>query len=448
MKGRIPSQIEDSLAGPTSVAEPAWSNRGTASIRVVLGGMMEATSALPRAWRIYGISNFISQIGTWMQSTVQAWLILDLTGSPTALGLLLSVQYLPAVLLGMSAGKLANRWGRRNLLLGAQAAMAVFAGGLAAVVASGKASYLVLMGFALLLGIGNALSQPARIALAASLAGGEGAGAQGRARAAGLATLSFNLARIVGPGLAGLAIAECGTAFAFMANALSFLPLLLFLAGQNADHATSSRRYGSGYEAFCLLWANVATRVPLLTVAAAGVLAINLQALVPAYARLGLGLNASGYGLLMGAAGAGACLGGILQWRWPAGSIQRPLAAAAGLGLCLSALAAVHDSTLAFVILVGFGVCSATVLCSASAAVQSFVPESLRNAATALQVTIVLGINPLGSALTGWTIEHFGANRGSAALGIATLLAVAVLSLTSGGGSVRKCETAPNESPS
>ena len=184
-----------------------------------------------------------------------------------------------------------------------------------------------------------------------------------------------------------------------------------------------------------------------LTVAAAGVLAINLQALVPAYARLGLG-NASGYGLLMGAAGAGACLGGILQWRWPAGSIQRPLAAAAGLGLCLSALAATHDSTLAFVILVGFGVCSATVLCSASAAVQSFVPDSLRNAATALQVTIVLGINPLGSALTGWTLEHFGANRGSAALGLATLFAVAVLSLTSGGGRVAKCETAPNESPS
>src|SRR5208283_2562755 len=158
--------------------------------------------------------------------------------------------------------------------------------------------YMVLMGFALLLGIGNALSQPARIALAASLAGAEGAGAQGRARAAGLATLSFNLARIVGPGLAGLAIAEYGTAFAFMANALSFLPLLLFLAGQNADDATPSRRHGSGYEAFCLLWANVATRVPLLTVAVAGVLAINLQAFVPAYARLGLGLNASGYGLL------------------------------------------------------------------------------------------------------------------------------------------------------
>jgi len=124
---------------------------------VALGGMMAVSPALPRAWRVYGISNFISQIGTWMQTTVQAWLVLDLTGSPTALGLLLSVQYLPVVLLGMSAGKLADRWGRRNLLLGAQAAMAAFAGGLATVVASGKATYMVLLGFALLLGIGNAL---------------------------------------------------------------------------------------------------------------------------------------------------------------------------------------------------------------------------------------------------------------------------------------------------
>ena len=252
------------------------------------------------------------------------------------------------------------------------------------------------------------------------------------------ATLSFNLARILGPALGGVAIAKFGTAFAFMANALSFLPLLLFLANQKADHASSSRQHGSGHEAFRLLWANVATRVPLLTVAVAGVLAINPQALIPAYARMGLGLNASGYGLLMGAAGAGACLGGVLQWRWPAGSSQRPLAAAMGLGVCLSALAATHDSTIVFVILVGLGICSATVLCSAAAAVQSVVPDSLRNAATALQVTIVLGINPLGSALTGWTIEHFGANRSSAALGVATLLAVVVLSLTSGGVNFRK----------
>ena len=71
-------------------------------------------------------------------------------------------------------------------------------------------------------------------------------------------------------------------------------------------------------------------------------------------------------------------------------------------------------------------------------AVQNFVPDSLRNAATALQVTIVLGINPLGGALTGWTIEHFGANRGSAALGVATLLAVVVLTLTSSGINFRK----------
>jgi len=415
-----------------SPARPAYGRANLPSsrddIRMAQAGVMDASGALPSVWRIYGISNFISQIGTWMQSTVQAWLVLDLTGSPAELGLLLSVQYLPAVLLGICAGKLADRWGRRNLLLGAQTAMAALAAGLAAVVTSGKATYVVLIGFALLSGIGNALSQPARIALAATLAGGQGAGAQGRARAAGLATLSFNLARIVGPGLAGLAIAAYGTGFAFMANALSFLPLLVFLVRQKADQATSSRRHGSSYEALCMLWANVATRVPLLTVAVAGVLAINLQAFVPAYARLGLGLSASGYGLLMAAAGAGACLGGVLQWRLPAGSIQRPLVAAAGLGLCLLALAATHESTVALVIMFAYGVCSATVLCSASAAVQSLVPDSLRNAATALQVTIVLGINPFGSALTGWTIEHMGATRGSAALGVATIIAVIVLS--------------------
>ncbi len=392
--------------------------------------MMGRGAPLPRAWRIYAVSNFISQIGTWMQSTAQAWLVLELTGSSELLGLLVAIQYFPAVFLAIPAGKVADRWGRRNLLFSGQAAMAILAGGLAAIMAAGNATYPVLAGFALLLGVGNALSQPARIAMAATLAGGEGAGAHGRVRAAGMATLSFNLARILGPALAGFAIAAYGPTFAFAVNAVSFLPLLLFLASMDADGRVSASQRGSGRAAFGLLWTNVSTRIPLLTVVVAGVFAINVQTLVPAYARLGLGLDAGGFGLLMGAFGAGACLGGFLQWRRPAVSIWRPLAAATGLGLCLAALSVTHRFPLASLILMGFGVCSATVLSSASAAVQRFVPDHLRNAATALQVTIVLGTNPLGSALTGWMIELFGPNGGSAVLGAATLAAVMALAFT------------------
>lgn len=392
--------------------------------------MTGRAAPLPRAWRVYAVSNFASQIGTWMQSTAQAWLVLDLTGSAAQLGLLIAIQFLPAVLLSIPAGKAADRWGRRNLLLSAQAAMAILALGLAAAVATKEASYPVLAGFALLFGIGNGLSQATRIALAATLAGGDGAGAQGRAKAAGLATLSFNLARILGPGLAGFAIAIWGPAFAIAVNVVSFLPLVLFLAGQDANDPPTPRRRGAGSAAFRFLWTNTSTRVPLLTVAAAGVLAVNMQTLVPAYARLGLGLNAGSFGLLMSAVGGGACLGGVLQWRLPAASVWRPLAAAAGLGLCLFALSATHLFPLASLILMGFGVCSATVFSSASAAVQSLVPDPLRNAATSLQVTIVLGTNPLGSALTGEIIELFGANGGSAVLGAATLAAIAVLMFT------------------
>ena len=394
--------------------------------------MRAAATPLPQAWRNYAISNFVSQIGTWMQTTAQAWLVLDLTESPERLGLLVAIQFMPAVFLAVPAGKAADRWGRRNLLLGAQAAMATLAASLAAVVATGKASYPVLLCFALAFGIGNALSQPARISLAAALAGGEGAGALGRARAAGLATLSFNLARILGPAVAGFAIAAAGSAFAFAANALSYFPLLLFLVGRHENDAPPTRVRGAGREAFRFLWSNGATRIPLLTVAAAGVLAINVQTLAPAYARFGLGINASGLGALIGAVGAGACLGGLLQWRWPADSIWRSLAAAAGLGLCLLALSATHLFSQAALILTVFGICSATVLSSAAAAVQRLVPDHMRNAAAAIQVTIVLGTNPLGSLLTGWAIGRFGPGVALAGLGAATLVAVLTLSLIGG----------------
>jgi MFS family permease len=381
--------------------------------------------SLPRAWRIYAVSNFASQVGACMQSTALAWLVLDLTGSSISLGLLVALQFIPSILLAVPAGKAADRWGRRNLLLGAQAAMAILAASLAAVVALKEASYPVLVGFALLLGVGNGLSQATRLSLAASLAG-----AHGRAKAAGLATLSFNLARMLGPALAGFTIAIWGPAFAIAANAASFLPLVLFLASRNADDAPSRPRPDSASSALRFLWSNSSTRVPLLTVAAAGVFAVNMQTLVPAYARLGLGVDAGGFGLLMSAVGAGACVGGLMQWRRPAASIWRPLAAAAGLGLCLAALSAIHQLPPAALVLAGFGVCSATVFSSASAAVQSAIPDPLRNAATSLQVTIVQGTNPLGSALTGWALERFGASGGSAALGAVTLAAVMVLALT------------------
>ncbi len=277
----------------------------------------DRAAPLPRAWRIYALSNFISQIGTWMQSTAQAWLVLELTGSSELLGLLVAFHYFPTILLAVPAGKLADRWGRRNLLLSGQAAMAIVTGGLAAIVAADKASYQVLAGFALLLGVGNALSQPARIAMAATLAGGEGAGAHGRVRAAGIATLSFNLARVLGPALAGFAIAAQGATFAFAVNAVSFLPLLVFLAGMDGGDRGSSSRRGSGRAALNLLWTNASTRISLLTVVVAGVFAINVQTLVPAYARLELGLDAGGFGLLMGAFGAGACLGDFCNGGYP-----------------------------------------------------------------------------------------------------------------------------------
>ncbi len=386
--------------------------------------MKTPASPLPRVWWIYWGGNFISQIGTWMQSTAQAWLVLDLTGSPTMLGVLLAFQHLPAVLLALPAAGLADRYGRRNTLLCAQIAMAALAVAVAALIARGTLSFPLLLGAAFLSGVANAVSQPARIALAATLAG-----PGGYSRTAGLATLSFNLARIVGPCLGGLAMAGVGVAAAFAANAASFLPLLVVLAWRLTDVAAANRPHARAAirDAAGFLWRNDQTRMPLLAVAAAGVLAINVQALVPAYARFALGLDAAGLGWLMGAIGAGACLGGFLQWRSPAGSSARTFAAAAGLGLCLLGLAAPPHMASSLALLAAFGLCSATALSSTAAAVQTAVPDHLRTAASALQILIVLGSNPIGGLLTGWAVDRLGPAVGAGSLGAATLFAIALL---------------------
>ena len=177
-----------------------------------------------RDFRLFWSGQLVSLIGTWMQSVGQAWLVLELTGSPAQLGLVTALQFAPILVLSPVGGAMSDRFPKRRIILLTQATMMVQAFALALLVWTGQVRYWHVAVLALIYGLGRAIDIPARQAYITDLVG-----KPDLANAVALNSLVFNGARIVGPAVAGLLIARFGVAVAFLLNGLSFVAVLAAL---------------------------------------------------------------------------------------------------------------------------------------------------------------------------------------------------------------------------
>lgn len=370
-------------------------------------------------YRAYWMALFVSQLGTWMQSAAQGWLVLLLTGSAERLGLVVALQFLPSLLFSLPAGVLADRYPKRNLLLLTQGGMMGLALLMAFLILMGWVRYGHVLLFAFLYGALNAMDQPVRQSFTVELAG--------RDRYPGAIALNsfgFNLSRLLGPALAGLLIAFLGVGVAYLANALSFLPLLLVLlrlppgpAGEEGD----GRLLREALEGVRFVLEHPLVRRVVGLVLFASLLGMNFQTLVPAYARLVLGLSATGYGFLVSSVGLGA-LGAALVMAFTG----RPRPGRLLLGVFALAFAHLglflpYPSLVPlFLALGGFGMIS--VLINANTLVQLSVPDRLRGRVMAVYSLVMLGTGPLGAYLTGLLFELLGGRPAALALGGMVLL--------------------------
>src|SRR5262245_19689625 len=175
-------------------------------------------------FRLFFAAQLISQVGTWMQSVAQSWLVLQLTDSPLLLGLIGTLQFAPMLLFSVVSGAIADRLNKRRLLVATQLALAAQAFTLAALVATGHAQYWHVAVLAVLAGFANTVDNPARQSYVVEMVG-----RSSMANAVALNSAAFNGARIVGPALGGLVIARFGVMPAFVVNGLSFLALVAAL---------------------------------------------------------------------------------------------------------------------------------------------------------------------------------------------------------------------------
>lgn len=381
-----------------------------------------------RDFRIYYVGYLLSVTGTWMQSVAQGWLVLLLTGSPFMLGVAAAARSLPVLLLSLVGGIAADRFDKRAILVVANGAAMAVSVVLAALTLGGAIDIATVLVLTLILGTTNAFEMPARQSFVVELTG-----PVHLPNAIALNSLMFNVARVVGPALAGVIVAAFGPGVAFAVNAASFVPVLVsLLVIRPASRVAGRRIRGAMAETVAYLRRESRVSLVLLLLAASTILASGHFYLGPALAR-DLGQGAEGLGLLMSATGVGAVLAGLLVASATGGGRLRGAtlpfaglvlgAAEVGVGLSGSfALTMLLFGAIGWA-MVGYNIRSNTAL-------QTIVPDALRGRVMSLYTLVLLGLMPIGSLLLGAIADVVGAAVAIGLGGTAWLAVVALAVLT------------------
>ena len=355
-----------------------------------------------RNFRVFWSGQTLSLIGTWMQSVAQGWLALELTNDPFMVGLVSAAGSAPVLLLSLWAGVLADRHEKHRIVLIAQSLLLVQASLLWWFVWSGNIDIGTLLLLATFGGVMNAVEIPARQSLVIELVGREDL-----LDAIALNSSGFNLARIIGPSIAAVIIAQLGLAWCFGINALSYFAVLAGLLSIRLPKRSPSPHRITPLEGLKagLVYMRSTREVSLLMrfTAVFSILGVPYLTLMPVYARDLLGLGASGYGTLLTFVGVGALTGALslaAAGRY-IGRGELLSYAAYGFASMLIVLSLVRDSTLAAGVLLLTGFSMIVSNATTNGLLQSIVPDDLRGRVMAAYTFVFVGMSPLGSLIGG-----------------------------------------------
>jgi MFS family permease len=389
-------------------------------------GLAFAALAVPN-YRRFVAGQSISLIGTWMQMTAQSWLVYTLTHSSTDLGLIVAAQTLPVLVLGPYGGVIADRVDKRRLMVSLQAMMGLQALVLGLLTITGSIRLWEMAVLALMLGLNNAFENPARQSFMLEMVG-----AEHLRNAVSLNSVLVNVARSIGPAVAGVLIATVGNGVCFLANAASFAAVVgsLVTMDGRALHPSPPTQRGPGQLRDGLRYVRRTPElaVPLVMMALAGTLAYEFQVSLPVMAKEALHTGAAGFGFMTAAMGIGAVGGGlVVAARGHIGLPTLTLAAAAFAGALLAAaLAPSLPVELAALVLAGWA--SVSFMSTGNSTLQLTADPSMRGRVMSLWFVAFQGSTPIGGPIIGWVIAQAGARAGLG-VGALTCLLVAVVGL-------------------
>lgn len=375
-------------------------------------------------YRVFFLGMLVSATGTWMQSVAQGWLVLQLTGSGTAVGLVTAAQFVPMLLGGVWGGVIADRFDKRHILFVSQSILAVAAALLALVTLTGVVEVWMVFGCALLTGIGTMIDNPTRQAFVSELVGAERV-----ANAVALNSAMFNAARIVGPAMAGLVILVAGTGVCFAYNALSYVAVLFSLTrmrpeelhrGKPTGKAKGQVRAGLRYA-----WATPELRSTILLVAMVGTFALNFTVLTPLLVEFTFDAGPGTLGLLTSAMGGGSLVGALVAAARSKPTAKLLVGAAAALGVMMLGVAVAPNLIVAGVLLSLTGAATITFLSTANSTLQLSSSSEMRGRVMSLYLLVFLGSTPIGGPIVGAVAEAVNPRAGFVVGGVASLVGAA-----------------------
>ncbi|TWH48000.1 MFS transporter [Sporomusa sp. KB1] len=370
-------------------------------------------------FRYYWIGMCVSLIGTWMQNIAQPWLAYTLTNSPFLLSLIGILQFTPMLLLSLFAGVIIDKSSKKKILIVTQSASLIITLILAILVWTGKIQYWHILVMATALGIVNTIDMPSRQSMVIELVGEEDL-----MNGIALNSMAFNLARIIGPAIAGLVMGYAGIAVCFFINAISFAAVLISLffikikpverKPKNNTNVLEEIKDGLRY-----IYHKDSLLYTVVVLAIIGTFAPNFNVLVPVFAKEILKQNEAGFGILMSFLGLGSFLGAMfiatLSKSGPQKFVIYIVPLIVGIALIITGYTNAYLVTGILLSITGFFFIAFT--SSANSTLQLNSSNEYRGRVMSIYTLVFSGTTPFGNLYAGLFAEHFNARVGFVACG-------------------------------
>lgn len=390
-----------------------------------------------RNYRLFASGQVVSLSGTWAQRVAQDWLVLLIAPNPgVALGITTALQFLPMLLFGLYGGVLADRYDKRRLLIAAQVAMGLLALTLGLLDLTGVVQLWHVYALAFLLGVAGVIDTPVRQSFVSDLVGPDDL-----PNAVSLNSAAFNSARIVGPALAGVAISGVGTAWVFLANALSYVAVIAGLAmmrpAEMWPSSRQSRAKGQLREGIAYVRARPQLYVPMVLVFMVGTFGLNFQITLALIAKQVFHTGPGAFGLLTSCLAVGSLLGALRSaQRKGLPRTRTMLTAALAFGVLEVVVGLAPNFVTMAVLLVPTGIAVLIFTTTANALVQLSCAPEVRGRVMAIYILVFLGGTPVGAPLIGVLAQTLGPRAslliGGAVCALSALGAASFLTRTRG----------------
>lgn len=385
-----------------------------------------------RNYRLFWTGHLISQTGSWMQRTAQDWLVLQLTHSPVALGIVTALQFLPVLLLSLIGGVLTDRFSKHRLVIVTQVAALLQALIFTILVFSGMIQLWHVYLLALLQGIITAIDNPVRQTFVIELVGRERL-----VNAVALNSMLFNGSRIVGPALAGIMIASAsnemsGIGMVLLVNTVTFVAVLFGLLRINRSQLNLSQPAPAGnmgarlLEGLQYVWKTPSVMLIMIMVAAIGTFGYNFSVVLPLLSGFVLHTDAQGFGNLSAFLGFGSVVGALGVAYMRKVTIWRLIIGSTVFSILFAAVAVSSNYALSSLLLVALGFAGILFSTSANTLLQLIVPDELRGRVMSIYMLLFAGSTPIGGLLIGGLSGRIGVSEALLICAALCLLGVGV----------------------